>query len=103
MTAIKAMNKAQKELAESNKWDVEAVEAYISLGIGDDDLSDFEESYQGQYANDEDFAQSLAEDLGEIPRAGSAHWPLYCIDWEWAARELMMDYSEANGYYFRNL
>src|SRR3990167_943602 len=79
----------------------EAIEAYLALGIGDDDLSDFEEAYQGQYKNDEEFAQEQAEQLGEIPKEN--HWPHYCIDWEWAARELMMDYSEEGGYYFRNL
>ena len=26
-----------------------------------------------------------------------------CIDWEFASRELMYDYFEVDGYYFRNL
>lgn len=39
----------------------------------------------------EDYAKELAEDIGAIPRGAS--WPAYCIDWEWAARELRMDYS----------
>lgn len=43
----------------------------------------------------------MAEQLGDVPKDN--HWPLYCIDWEWAARELMMDYAEQDGYYFRNL
>jgi hypothetical protein len=39
----------------------------------------------------EDYARQAAEDIGAIdPKAG---WPLHCIDWEWAARELKMDYS----------
>ena len=34
----------------------------------------------------------MAEDLGAIdPNAG---WPLYCIDWDQAARDLRMDYTE---------
>lgn len=33
----------------------------------------------------------------------NASWPNTCIDWEQAARELMCDYSESNGYYFRSL
>jgi antirestriction protein len=38
------------------------------------------------------YAEELAEDLGAIdPNAG---WPLYCIDWEQAARDLRMDYTE---------
>jgi antirestriction protein len=78
----------------------EAIQAYIDA-IGEDYLDDFEEAYQGQYSSDEDFAQEMAESLGAIPQDNS--WPSYCIDWEWAARELMMDYTEENGYYFRNL
>jgi hypothetical protein len=39
----------------------------------------------------EDYAQELAEDIGVIP--SDLQWPLTCIDWEWAARELQMDYS----------
>lgn len=38
-----------------------------------------------------DYAQELAEDIGAISR--DFQWPLYCIDWEHAARELRMDYS----------
>jgi hypothetical protein len=37
-----------------------------------------------------DYARELAEDIGAIN--SDAGWPLYCIDWEWAARELRMDY-----------
>ena len=94
------MNKEQKELVEDNNWNVEAVEAYISLGIGDDDLSDFEEAYQGQWSSDADFVQQLVEDTGDIPK----DLPSYIsIDWEGTARDVMMDYSEENGHYFRNL
>jgi predicted nuclease with TOPRIM domain len=39
----------------------------------------------------EEHARDLAEDIGAIDR--NAAWPLYCIDWEWAAKELQMDYS----------
>jgi hypothetical protein len=45
-------------------------------------------------ADDESFteyAQQLAEDLGVI--SSDAQWPLYCIDWERAARDLRADYS----------
>lgn len=50
------MTKAQEKIAEDNGWDMEAVAAYIEAGIGDDDLSDFEEALQGQYESDIDFA-----------------------------------------------
>ena len=38
-----------------------------------------------------EYAQNLAEDIGAILRVGE--WPAYCIDWDWAARELQMDYT----------
>ena len=38
-----------------------------------------------------DYAQELAEDCGMIHN-GLA-WPLTCIDWDQAARELRMDYT----------
>jgi antirestriction protein len=50
-----------------------------------------------------DYAQELAGDIGAIDR--DAKWPVYCIDWERAARELKMNYASVlvNGttYYFR--
>ncbi len=51
----------------------------------------------------EDYARDLAEDTGAIP--DGAGWPLNCIDWEQAAKELAHDYSEIEfegaSYYFR--
>lgn len=38
-----------------------------------------------------DYAEELADDIGAIPK--DAGWPLTCIDWEQAARELRYDYS----------
>lgn len=37
----------------------------------------------------EEYARQLADDIGAIQGDG---WPNYCIDWEWAARELKHDY-----------
>ena len=39
----------------------------------------------------QEYAQELAEDCGMVDT--SARWPMNCIDWEQAARELQMDYS----------
>lgn len=51
----------------------------------------------------ETYAQDLAEDIGVIDR--NANWPLTHIDWESAARDLLVDYTsvEVDGatYYFR--
>lgn len=62
--------------------------------------SDVDEAYSGKYDDDEDFAYEMALQMGNIKK--DVHWPYTCIDWEQAARELMYDYSESNGYYFRN-
>jgi hypothetical protein len=58
------------------------------------DLDCFEDAYQGQ-ANGwseeragADYAQQLAEDCDSIP--SDLRWPLTCIDWEDAWRELQM-------------
>ena len=79
----------------------EACEAYISIMGSGTDLRDFQESYSGQYDSVEEFAQEQAESCGLIDN--TATWPNNCIDWEQAGRELMYDYCEQNGYYFRNL
>ena len=42
----------------------------------------------------QDYAQELAEDCGMVPETNQ--WPLYCIDWERAARELKMDYTSVD-------
>lgn len=88
------------EKAEALKIPAEVVAQYRT-DTQDEDLSDIEEAYSGEFSSDKDFAQNMAEETGDMPK--DSHWPLYCIDWEWAARELMMDYFEIDGYYFRHL
>lgn len=80
---------------------LEAVNAYIALGTGDDDLDDFDESYSGEFASDEEFAEDMAENIGAIDR--NAAWPNNHIDWTRAANDLMQDYCEEGGHYFRNV
>lgn len=38
-----------------------------------------------------EYAMELADDIGAIPN--DAAWPMTCIDWDLAARELRMDYT----------
>ena len=38
-----------------------------------------------------DYARQFAEDTGMMPE-GADRWPLYCIDWDYAATELKSDY-----------
>lgn len=78
--------------------DLEVFEAALECGVNP---SDIDEAYQGSYDDNEDFAQETAESLGAIDK--NASWPMNCIDWEYAAKELMYDYSEHNGHYFRSL
>lgn len=39
----------------------------------------------------QEYTQNLAEECGMVDT--NARWPMTCIDWEQAARELQMDYS----------
>jgi hypothetical protein len=51
----------------------------------------------------EQHARDLAEDCGMV--SSNQSWPNYCIDWEYAARELKHDYSSTHidglTYWFR--
>lgn len=77
--------------------EIEVFEAAIDCGI---QFSDIDEAYQGTHKSDADFAQQLVEDCGDIPK----DLPHYIyIDWERTAKDIMMDYSESNTHYFRNL
>ena len=89
----------KKQLIEDNSE--EEVKAYISIALEEyATVEGFEESRQGEYDSDKDFVQELLEDCGDILR----DLPAYIhIDWETTVRDVMMDYSESNGYYFRKI
>jgi len=72
------------------------IEAAIECGI---ELLDIEEAYAGEFRTDIDFAYEQADSCGLIDEG--ATWPNNCIDWDHAASELMYDYCEHNGHYFR--
>ncbi len=78
--------------------DIDVVEAAMDCEVNPGDIDDV---YEGQFKDDEDFAYNMAEQTGAINK--DAAWPYDCIDWERAARDLMMDYSSHNGYYFRTI
>ena len=84
------------EVVNASHLSAEVFEAAAALDIP---ANEVEESYQGEYSSDEEFAQELAEELGAIDH--DATWPMNCIDWKKAARELMYDYVEEEGHYFR--
>lgn len=63
-------------------------------------IADIGEAYQGQFSSDKDFVQDLLENTGCLPK----DLPTFIhIDWERTASDIMMDYSEHDGHYFRNL
>jgi len=72
----------------------------VILGYFDNtgELDNFEESHQGQYSSDEDFTQQLIEDIGIKDLPGYIH-----INWERTANDIMMDYFEIDGHYFRSM
>lgn len=82
----------------NGSYDLDVINAGVYCDIA---IEDIDEAYSGQYDSDENFAEDMAEQLGYINN--NASWPHTCIDWERAASELMYDYTEENGYYFRNL
>jgi len=115
---LKAVNLTEEELREDEETpdnvqteldlyephSKEAVLAYIELGIElNDELENFEEAYAGQFDSDEDFARDMARETGALMNDDEVSWPYTCIDWEWASKELMYDYSEQDGFYFRNI
>lgn len=91
-----------REMSEENNLSEDINQAYID-NVGEEyaEADDVAEAYQGEFGSDEEFAQEMADQLGLLDKNMS--WPYNCIDWEYAAKELMYDYFEENGFYFRNL
>ena len=95
------INKLAEEFASQNDLSIEINLAYIeNVGAEYAKAEDVAESYSGDYESDEEFALDLAEQTGFIQ---PSDWPYNCIDWEQASRDIMFDYFESNGHYFRNL
>ena len=64
------------------------------------DISSCRDAYQGCYESGAEFAQSIAEDCGEIGR-GMSSW--IEIDWKASCDNLSFDYFESeDGYIFSN-
>lgn len=60
----------------------------------------------GPYQSDAEFAEEFADGIGATCATNSdLQWPYTCIDWQWAAKELMHDFSrvtsvKGEGYYY---
>jgi len=91
------------EIAEqinNSSYDFEVFKAYADC-VGKMDFSSIYDSvmnyYIGEYSDDETFAQYILEE--SIPES----LPNYIyIDWEATIRNLMYDYFESNGHYFKS-
>jgi antirestriction protein len=78
----------------------EILEAYIAItGIQTATIDEAMDNYVGEYSSDEDFTQELLEMCGDLPKDLPN---CVVIDWEATARQIMWDYSEHEGLYFKN-
>lgn len=78
-----------------------AYETFISV-FGNDDISTFEDSFQGAYDSEEDFTYNLVEDCGYL--SGVPATVANYFDYEKFSRDLFMsDYHYDNGFVFRNI
>jgi len=78
---------------------IDGVLAYLE-NFDISDVSSCRDAYQGKYENGADFAQSIAEDCGDVPRNMSS-W--IEIDWKASWDNLSFDYFESeDGHIFSN-
>lgn len=84
----------------SESVDADVAYAAWSLNI---EPKDIEEAYAGTFDSDADFAQDYAEQTGATGNNDDYPWPYSCIDWEWASKDLMMDFGEHGTHYFRSM
>ncbi|WP_262966839.1 antirestriction protein ArdA [Methylobacter psychrophilus] len=86
---------AYSEFMATTNLEPAVIDAGLACGL---DLLQIEDAYQGLYDSNTSFAEQYAENTGALNE--SSVWPYTCIDWDWAARELMHDYSEQDQHYF---
>lgn len=101
--AIQRLRDAEEALTDwdtDNAEELAALEAFIEEGTSE--FHHGETCIRDSYF--ERYAEELAEEMGLLKEANS--WPLNCIDWKHAARELQYDYSSADldgvTYWFRS-
>lgn len=90
---VEALEDAERDEMEETEYKVLVALLKETCGYGGDHQwrGDWYPGYMVRDSHFEEYAQTLAEDIGAIDR--NATWPLTCIDWAQAARELQMDYS----------
>jgi len=82
-----------------DEYGEEIIEAAIGCDISPENI---EERYCGQFNSDGDFAMDFYDGVYGLSKLDEL-FPGLHVDWEGTARDLMMDYYEDNGYYFRVL
>jgi antirestriction protein len=79
--------------------DKEILEAYVDCIGVHATIDEARDAFVGQYDSDIDFTMEWLEMCGDIPKDLPS---IIHIDWEATARDLMMDFSSHNGFYFRD-
>jgi len=79
----------------NEQYGEDAVDAFLEVW-DEEYLDNFADAYVGEYRDGAHFAQEMCEDMIDIP-----FW--ICIDWDttWECG-LRYDYTEENGFFFRN-
>lgn len=91
----------QANTADFDEDKLAAYETFISV-FGNDDISTFEDSFQGAYDSEEDFTYQLVEDCGYLANVPATVANYF--DYEKFSRDLFMsDYHYDNGFVFRNI
>ena len=87
------------DLESDENLDAEDAAELVALKALADEASDYAADWQ--YGETlirdsyfKEYAQELAEDIGAVN--SDASWPNNCIDWDQAARELQMDYTQVD-------
>ena len=76
-----------------DQYDEEVVESFLEI-FDIDSIGSLSDAYMGQYDSGAEFAQSIAEDCGDVPRNMSS-W--IEIDWKASWDNLDYDYTEGSG------
>lgn len=88
--AVESLADELDDMSEDERHDYDALVALTA------DASDYAEDWEYGVTLIRDsyfqtYAEELADDIGAVP--ADVSWPLTCIDWEQAARELQQDYT----------
>ncbi len=80
------------------EYDVDVANAAHSLDIEPENVG---EAYAGCFSDDGDFAENLVTECYDLSSSNLPEFITFHIDWDGVAQDIMGDYSESNGYYFR--